>query len=307
MKGIVTKSTGSNYLVKYANGLIDCKIKGKFRIKEIKTTNPIAVGDVVEFELNEDSEFGMIFGIDERKNYIIRKSTNLSREAQILAANIDHAYLVVTLAMPSTSPVFIDRCLISSEAYHIPTSLIFNKIDLYDENLLSYMRELIAIYEKAGYRCYETSATKQINIETIRNLLKGKTSVITGNSGVGKSSLMNVLDPEIAQKTAAISDYHLKGKHTTTFAEMFELQSGGWLIDTPGIKGFGMIDLEHENIANYFPEMIKLLNQCQFYNCTHTHEPKCAVKAAVESGEVSATRYNSYLSILEDDKSKYRN
>jgi ribosome biogenesis GTPase / thiamine phosphate phosphatase len=305
-KGIVTKSTGSNYLVKCGDEILECKIKGNFRMKDIKTTNPLAAGDWVDVEINPDGNYSFITRIYERKNYIIRKSTNLSKQASIIAANIDHAFIIVTLIHPVTSTTFIDRFLISAEAYHIPASIIFNKTDLYDEKLLKYMNELKDIYEKAGYKSYHVSAIKNVNIDLIREQLKDKVTVFAGNSGVGKTTLMNVIDDSLHLKTQEISGYHLKGKHTTTFAEMYDIKSGGMLIDTPGIKSFGVIDLDNENIANYFPEMLVLIKDCQYYNCTHTHEPNCAVKKALEKGDISNSRYTSYLNILQGDDTKYR-
>jgi len=301
--GIVIKSTGSNYQVKIDNDIVDCKIKGNFRLKDIRTTNPLAVGDIVDVDTDE---YNVIVKIHDRKNYIIRKSINLSKQAQIIAANVDQALLLVTLKQPSTSPVFIDRFLVSSEAYHIPVNIIFNKIDLYNETLLAQLDELENIYSSLGYPCFRVSVKTNTNIDLVRELLQNKVSVISGNSGVGKSSLIQTIDLNLKLRTGEISSYHHKGKHTTTFAEMFPLSFGGMIIDTPGIKGFGMIDFENENIANYFREMLNLLQHCEFYNCTHTHEPGCAVKKAVEEGNVSHSRYKSYLSMLDDEDVKYR-
>ncbi len=305
--GLVIKSTGSWYTVKVDSGTIQCKIKGKFRIKGVRTTNPIAVGDKVDFINVDNDDTGLINNIHKRKNYIIRKSINLSRQAHIIAANIDHAYLMVTMAFPETPTAFIDRFLVMAQAYRIPSSLIFNKVDLYDDKFMEYVDEIIEIYEKIGYKCYKVSAVEGTNVETIRDLLKGNISLIAGNSGVGKSTLINKLDSNLDLKTDKISAYHLKGKHTTTFAEMFELESGGFIIDTPGIKGFGMVDIDKEELYHFFPEIFEIAKDCQFNNCLHTHEPKCAVKKAVEEGEISDIRYYNYLTILESDENdKYR-
>ncbi|MBI9069531.1 MAG: ribosome small subunit-dependent GTPase A [Salinivirgaceae bacterium] len=307
-QGLVLKSTGSSYQVKSDNNeIINCKIRGKFRTKGIKTTNPIAVGDIVDFKFDDNSEFGIISKIHPRKNYIIRKSINLSKQAHILAANIDQAVLMVTLAKPKTYPEFIDRFLVSAEAYQIPAKIIFNKIDLYDEELIKEMGALMNLYEGIGYGCFQTSAKKGIGIDEVKELLKDKISVISGHSGIGKSSLINTIQPSLNLKTSEISDYHESGKHTTTFPEMHELSKDSYIIDTPGIKGLGMVDMEKEEIAHYFPEMFKALKNCQFYNCTHSHEPNCAVKLAVENGTIKKSRYKSYLSILAgDEDEKFR-
>lgn len=303
--GIVTKSTGSNYTVKSKNQIFNCKIKGKFRLKGIRTTNPVAVGDVVKFEI-VDNENAIIVEIEDRKNYIIRKSINLSKESHILASNIDHAILLVTMVFPETEQEFIDRFLVSSEIYKIPAKIVFNKIDLCTKELIEYIDYLSNIYKKIGYDCFSISAKEKINIDVIKNLLKDKTSVIAGNSGAGKSTLINAIDSDLKLKTSELSEYHLKGKHTTTFAEMFELKFGGYIIDTPGIKGFGVVDMNKEDISHNFPEMFSLLGECKFYNCTHVHEPGCAVKQAVENGEIADFRYISYLNIMEGDTGKYR-
>ncbi len=304
--GLVIKSTGSWYKVKHNFGITNCKIKGKFRLEGIRSTNPIAVGDVVTFEIQREDDTGIITKIAARKNYIIRKSTNLSRKGHILAANIDQAILLVSMSKPRTSAVFIDRFLTSADAYRIPTRIVFNKLDIYSDKEMEQMQQLIATYEKIGYPCHQISAIEQTNLDEIKGLLQNKISLITGNSGVGKSTLINVIDPDLELKTDAISDYHLKGKHTTTFYEMFELVMGGYIIDSPGIKGFGLVDFEKEKISHHFPEMFERLSECRFHNCTHTHEPGCAVKQAIDEGEISQSRYNSYLSILADDDEKYR-
>lgn len=305
-QGVVIKSTGSWYKVKTAAGqIVDCRVKGKFRIKDIKTTNPITVGDKVWFEMVDET--GVISRIEPRKNYIIRKSTNLSRSGHIIAANIDQALLIVTISWPETPLRFIDRFLVTAEAYRIPTKIIFNKIDLYTPEEKATMLQWKTLYEKIGYPCLEVSATEGIAITKVEALLRDKVSVVNGNSGVGKSTIINAIDPNLKLKTAQISGYHHKGKHTTTFSEMFDLQTGGSIIDTPGIKSFGLIDMQVEEIAHYFPEMFERLEHCRFNNCTHTHEPGCAVIQALAKGEIAQSRYESYLSLLDDDQDeKYR-
>lgn len=305
-QGTVIKTTGSWHLVRYADKDIPCKIKGKFRIKGIKTTNPVAVGDHVKFNLPDDEETGIIIEIIERKNYIIRKASNLSKESHLLAANIDQAFLLVTLKYPETTSEFIDRFLITSEAYHIPTVLVFNKTDLYDQELSEKLREYISVYSAIGYPCIESSVKKLINIDILKEMMQGKISLIAGNSGVGKSSLLNSMDKNLNLKTGDISSFHKTGKHTTTFPQMFELSDGGFVIDTPGIKGFGLIDFKKNEIGLYFPEIFKLSKDCQYYNCTHTHEPNCSVKKALENGVIAWSRYKSYINIYTDDNEKYR-
>ena len=280
-------------------------------MKEVRTTNPVAVGDLVEFELQHDETSkegvtGIIASVEQRKNYIIRKASNLSKESQIIAANIDQAFIVVTVNYPITLPGFIDRYLVSAMAYNIPACLVFNKIDLYNEKDYEKLEEYLQTYESIGYKCFQVSAEKNFNIEPLREELLGKISLFSGLSGVGKSSILNRIDPSLVLKTGAISDHHQQGKHTTTFAEMFEIVGGGYLIDTPGIRGFGVIDMEKTEISHYFPEMFGLLDQCRFFNCTHTHEPGCAVKTAAEKGEIPATRYESYLSLIGEDNGRYR-
>jgi len=300
--------------VKSENGdIVACKIKGNFRLKGIKSTNPIAVGDHVEFKLAEkESEDntnvinGLITNIVERTNYIIRKSPNLSKQSHIIASNIDESFLVVTINYPVTTSTFIDRFLVSAEAYRIPCTLIFNKVDRYNHDQTRQMDAMIELYEKIGYRCLKTSTKNNIGMETLKSRMKNKTIVFAGHSGVGKSTLINTIEPSLNLKTKEISDYHQTGKHTTTFSEMFELSFGGYIIDTPGIKGFGVLEMEKEEISHYFPEMFKFLEKCQYYNCTHTHEPGCEVKKQVNEGEIADSRYFSYLGLLNTDD-KYRN
>ena len=305
MRGLVIKSTGSWYQVHATDGQdYDCRIKGKFRIKGIQTTNPIAVGDQVEFDLEPNANTGVIHRLIERKNYIIRKSINLSKQAQIIAANLDQAFLIVTLASPRTSLGFIDRFLVTSEAYRIPTMLIFNKLDLFSGEGLEILAEYKSIYEKIGYPCYEVSALEGTNMEQIEQLLKDKTTLFSGHSGVGKSSLINVLLPGHDIKTGIISESSDKGQHTTTFAEMHTLPFGGYLIDTPGIRELGIFDIRPEELGHYFVEMRALMNQCRFNNCRHVNEPGCAVITAVEEGKIELSRYESYLSIFHGNETR---
>jgi ribosome biogenesis GTPase len=304
MKGVVIKSTGSWYTVLSENKeIIECRIKGVFRIKGIKSTNPIAVGDQVDFEMEADGR-GVIHAIAERKNYIIRKSINLSKQSHILAANVDQALLVVTLAFPRTSTGFIDRFLLTAEAYHIPTKIIFNKVDLFlqDEKAMQELNDFISVYQKIGYACYKVSATEKKDIELVQEVTKDKTTLISGHSGVGKSTLVNAMDANLNLKVGEISDVHNKGKHTTTFAEMHLLNYGGFIIDTPGIKELGLVDMKKEEIGDYFPEMHAIKDQCKFNNCLHLNEPKCAVIAAVENGTIAQSRYNSYLGIMNGEE-----
>lgn len=307
MKGIVTKSTGSWYTVYHENGKrVDCRLKGKFRIQGIKSTNPVAVGDHVFFEFEEGKETGVIHKIEDRKNYIIRKSVNLSKQTHIIAANIDSAFLLVTIDNPPTFTGFIDRFLATAEAYNIKTILLFNKLDTYTDAQLDKLAELDAVYSDIGYECIAISATKHINIDEVKALMKDKTTMFSGHSGVGKSTLINAIEPTLDLKTAEISKQHKQGLHTTTFAEMFELSFGGFIIDTPGIKGFGVVDFEPAAITDYFPEFFKLKSGCKFNNCMHINEPKCAIKEAVESGEIAYSRYTSYLQMVEGDEEHYR-
>lgn len=310
-KGLVIKSTGSWYTVEDDNGQpYECKIKGKFRIKGIKSTNPITVGDRVEFELKSASEaeseqIGWITRIMERKNYIIRRSINLSKQSHIIAANIDLAILVVTLNYPVTTTTFIDRYLASAEAYRIPVLLVFNKIDRYKEEQTERMEQLIRLYEEIGYTCLKTSAFEGIGMDVLKDSIKDKTNVFNGHSGVGKSTLINLLQPGLNLRTMEISDSHKTGKHTTTHSELFKLDFGGYIIDTPGIKAFGVLEMEPWEISHYFVEIFKFSEKCQYNNCSHTHEPGCAVKAAVENGEIAESRFTSYLGLLDSDE-KYR-
>ncbi|MEN5088486.1 ribosome small subunit-dependent GTPase A [Sphingobacterium faecium] len=305
MRGLVTKSTGSWYQVLGEDEQrYDCRIKGKFRTKGIKSTNPVAVGDWVHFEVEPDLESAVINELEPRRNYIIRKSVNLSKQTQIIGANLDQAFLVVTLASPPTSLGFIDRFLVTTEAYSIPAVLIFNKLDLFSEDGLAILQDYKSIYEHIGYPCYEVSALNGMNIDQLIDLLKDKTTLISGHSGVGKSTLINAIVPEYAVKTGDISDWSDKGKHTTTFAEMYDLPFGGKLIDTPGIRELGIVDIEKQELSHFFPEMRDLMNQCRFDNCRHVNEPGCVVMEAVEAGEIESSRYDSYLSIYHNENNR---
>ena len=309
MTGIVYKSTGSWYFVKSEEGdLYQCRIKGKFRIKGIKSTNPIAVGDSVEFDIETkgDEEIGVIKLIYERTNYIVRKSVNLSKQTQIIASNIDLAFLLITINNPPTLTTFIDRFLVTAQAYSIKVILVFNKIDSYKEEEKGEIAYLKDIYETIGYTCVEVSAIKNINLNTIKNLMKGKTSLFSGHSGVGKTTLLNALEPGLNLKTKQISDQHQQGQHTTTFAEMFDLSFNAKIIDTPGIKGFGVVAIDKEELGDYFTEFFALKSACKFHNCIHVNEPQCAVKEALENEKVSWSRYKSYLQILEGEEENYR-
>lgn len=298
MQGLIIKSTGSWYQVQVPDGSrFEARIKGKFRIKGMSTTNPLAVGDQVDFEFEPGSENAVINHLHPRRNYIIRKSINLSKQAQIIAANLDQAFLVVTLASPRTSLGFIDRFLVTAEAYSIPACLIFNKLDLFSAEGLEILAEYQSIYQKIGYPCYEVSAIKGTNIPLIQNLIANKTTLFSGHSGVGKSSLINALLPELAIRTGEVSDWSDKGMHTTTFAEMHELPGGGFIVDTPGIRELGVIDIEQAELSHFFPEMRDRLNQCRFNNCRHINEPGCAILKAVEEDAIELSRYESYLSI----------
>lgn len=309
MTGLVYKSTGSWYTVKTDLGEIyECRIKGKFRIKGIKNTNPIAVGDVVDFELETDNNqvSGIINKIHDRRNYIIRKSVNLSKQTHIIAANIDQVFLLITINNPPTLTSFIDRFLVTANAYQIKTILLFNKIDAYDEDTLNEVKYLAHSYRKIGYECLGVSATTGKNVDKVKFLMQGKVNMFAGHSGVGKSTLVNTLEPNLNIRTKEISTLHMQGQHTTTFAEMFDLSFGAKIIDTPGIKGFGVVDMDKEEVGDYFPEFFALKHNCKFHNCLHVHEPHCAIKEALEADEIAYSRYRSYLQILEDDEEHYR-
>ena len=309
MTGTVYKSTGSWYFVKSESGLFyRCRIKGKFRLKGIKSTNPIAVGDEVEFDIETkgDEEVGVIKLIHERKNYIVRKSVNLSKQTQIIASNIDLAFLLITINNPPTLSTFIDRFLVTAQAYSIEVILVFNKIDTYNLEQQSEISYLKDIYEPIGYTCVEVSAKENTNIEVIKNLMKQKTSMFSGHSGVGKTTLLNAIEPGLNLKTKQISDQHQQGQHTTTFAEMFDLSFDAKIIDTPGIKGFGVVAIEKEELGDYFTEFFALKSGCKFHNCIHVNEPQCAVKDALEDEKISWSRYKSYLQILEGEEENYR-
>lgn len=309
MQGIVYKSTGSWYTVKTKDGVFyECRIKGKFRIQGIKSTNPIAVGDVVGFEIEElgDAEVGTISTIGERKNYIIRKSVNLSKQTHIIATNLDQVFLIITLNNPTTFTVFIDRFLATAEAYDIPVVLLFNKVDTYNEEELLEVKFLAALYRKIGYECIGISAITGKNVDKVKELMLSKTSMFAGHSGAGKSTLVNALEPNLDLKTATITEQHLQGKHTTTFAEMYDLSFDAQIIDTPGIKGFGIVDMEKEEIGDYFREFFKLKIDCKFNNCLHLDEPNCAVKEALDKDEVAWTRYKSYVQMVKGEEENYR-
>lgn len=309
MTGVVYKSTGSWYTVKTLNGKIyNCRIKGRFRLEGIKSTNPIAVGDYVDFELEtkNNEETGVINRIQDRKNYIVRKSVNLSKQTHIIASNIDQVFLLITIDNPPTFTSFIDRFLVTAEAYSIKTVLLFNKIDTYDEDTLLEVKYLAALYRQIGYECIGISAATGKNVDKVKDLMKGKVSMFSGHSGVGKSTLVNAIEPSLDLKTKEISEQHQQGQHTTTFAEMFDLSFDAKIIDTPGIKGFGVVDMEKEEVGDYFPEFFELKQDCKFNNCLHIHEPKCAVKEALENDEIAYSRYRSYLNILEGEDEHYR-
>ncbi|WP_163410122.1 ribosome small subunit-dependent GTPase A [Flavobacterium ajazii] len=309
MTGTVYKSTGSWYTVKSENGdFIECRMKGKFRIKGIKSTNPIAVGDIVDYELDETSDTitGTIHNIQERKNYIVRKSVNLSKQIHIIASNIDQVFLLITIDNPPTTTSFIDRFLVTAEAYGIEAILVFNKIDTLTEQTLDDQLYLQHIYTEIGYKCLRISSTENKGVDKLKEMMIGKVSMFSGHSGVGKSTLVNAMEASLHLKTSVISEQSKQGQHTTTFAEMYDLSFDARIIDTPGIKGFGIVDMEPSEISGYFPEFFRLKDQCKFNNCLHKEEPHCAIKAALEKDEIAWSRYNSYLKILEGDEEHYR-
>jgi len=306
-KGTVIKSTGSRFTVKLPNGrIVVCGIRGKFRIKGIRATNPVAVGDHVRFEWSDDKTTGIITSIEERINYIIRKSSKLSKEYQLLASNVDTAWLMISMILPRTLTPFIDRFLVSAEAYRIPVIILFNKTDLYGEKEMSEMENLWSVYTRIGYRCMKLSLQTKEGVEAVKSEMTGKVNIIAGNSGVGKSTLINVLDPTLRLKIGKISEYHQTGKHTTTFSEMFEIDPGIQIIDTPGIRGFGTIDIDRLELFHFFPEIFRASKHCRYHNCMHINEPDCSVKSEVESGKISESRYVNYLMMMEIDPGKYR-
>jgi ribosome biogenesis GTPase len=305
--GIVIKSVGSRYKVlTNAGETIDCVLRGKLRVKGVETTNPVAVGDNVLIDESENNKTGIITEVLERRNYILRKASNLSKQSQIIAANLDQVLLMVTIILPQTPVEFIDRLLITAEAYRIPAKIIFNKTDLYNKDDLKRMEHLFSVYSKIGYECFRLSLTSKTGLENIMDVMKDRISLISGNSGVGKTTLLNILNPLLNLKTGKISDYHKQGKHITTFPEMHRLPFGGFAIDTPGIRGFGVVDMERNEIYHFFPEIFKMSADCRFYNCLHTDEPDCNVRKGVEQGIIDSLRYRSYLSILSDQNTKYR-
>ncbi len=303
-KGLVAKSTGSWYTIRDEDGnYLECRIAGKIRLDGRKTTNPLVVGDYVEFELQEG--VGIIHKIQERKNYIIRKSINLSKQTQIIASNIDQAFLIATLVFPRTSTGFIDRFLVTAEAYRIPVSIVFNKKDLLDEEQLIQQQELLKIYQSLGYTCFSISAKNPDDIYSLRQVMKNNINLFSGHSGVGKSTLINAIEPGLSLKTGEISEAHAKGKHTTTFSELFELSFGGFIIDTPGIKELGLVEMQKEEIGHYFPEIRQYMHDCRFNNCLHVNEPRCAVREAVEQGKINSNRYYNYLGILNGEEMEW--
>jgi ribosome biogenesis GTPase len=306
-RGLVIKSTGNRYRVLSATGtIIDCSIKGKFRIKGTRNTNPVAVGDNVLFELNLKENSGVITELLDRSNYIIRKASNLSKHSQIIAANVDQLFLMVTIKLPETPVEFIDRFLMTAEAYRIKTSIIFNKTDLYNMEELNRMEFLISLYTEIGYECFRLSLKKDIRVNEIIAAMRNKINLLSGNSGVGKTTLLNYLNPTLNLKTENISDYHKQGKHITTFPEMHMMPFGAYVIDTPGIRSFGIIDMDRNEIYHFFPEIFRKSKECRFYNCLHLEEPGCAVRDAAEAGIINPMRYRSYVKILEDENRKYR-
>lgn len=306
MNGVVVKTTGSFYRVRDPEGnFYECRLKGNLRLRDYKFTNPVVVGDKVSFNIRGADEY-VISDLEERKNYIVRRSINLSKQIHIIAANIDQAVLMITLKNPKTYLEFIDRYLVTAEAYHIPSILLFNKTDIYSEKLKTELSEIVELYNKIGYKCIQLSALKDDGFEEIKNVLKEKITLFSGYSGVGKSTLLNRLDSSLNLKTSEVSEAFSGGKHTTTFAEMHEVKDIGMVIDTPGIKGLGVIDIPKEEVSHYFPEMLQDIDQCKFHNCTHIDEPSCAVKDLIEKGEIALSRYKSYLSIFNEERDKYR-
>lgn len=306
-RGVVVKNTGSWYSVKTDGEVIQCRIKGRLRMRGLRSTNPVSVGDWVEYDYDERENIGVIKDIEPRKNHFTRRSINLSKETHVIAANIDRAIIIATINYPETSTTFIDRFLVTTEAYGIPATIVFNKIDCYNEKDNLRLEKLMSLYTSIGYDCLAVSAKEQTNTESLSALLKDNVTLLSGHSGVGKSTLINTVYPSLGLKTSEISDYHKAGRHTTTFSEMFDLPFGGSIIDTPGIKGIGTLDFEKEEVSHFFPEFFQLADGCKFYNCTHLHEPGCALLASLEAGVIFPSRYNSYLSILTDNvEEKYR-
>lgn len=306
-KGIVIKSTGSRYRVLCGSGnIVECTIKGKFRIRELRTTNPVAVGDNVLFEFEKGGITGVITELLERKNHLLRKASNLSKESQIIAANIDQLFLMITIILPETPVEFIDRFLITAEAYRVPACIIINKTDLYGDPEKERMEQIVLMYSKIGYECFLVSVKQNDGLDRLREKLKDRITLLAGNSGVGKTTLLNVLNPSLNLKTGEISDYHKQGKHITTFPEMHKMPFGGYVIDTPGMRGFGVVDMKRNEIYHFFPEIFRISKECRYNNCLHLDEPECAVRKAVDNGEIDQLRYRSYINILEDENSKYR-
>lgn len=306
-KGIVIKSTGSRYRVLCGSGnIVECTIKGKFRIRELRTTNPVAVGDNVLFEFEKGGITGVITELLERKNHLLRKASNLSKESQIIAANIDQLFLMITIILPETPVEFIDRFLITAEAYRVPACIIINKTDLYGDPEKERMEQIVSMYSKIGYECFLVSVKHNDGLDRLREKLKDRITLLAGNSGVGKTTLLNVLNPSLNLKTGEISDYHKQGKHITTFPEMHKMPFGGYVIDTPGMRGFGVVNMQRNEIYHFFPEIFRISKECRYNNCLHLDEPECAVRKAVDNGEIDQLRYRSYINILEDENSKYR-
>jgi ribosome biogenesis GTPase / thiamine phosphate phosphatase len=306
-KGVVLKSTGSRYRILCNDGkILECTIKGKLRIMELRTTNPIAVGDNVLFEIDRKSNSGIITEVLDRTNYILRKASNLSKHSQIIAANVDQVFLMITIISPETPVEFIDRFIITAEAYRIPATIIINKTDLYGDQEVEKMKYLESMYIKIGYECLQVSIKENTGLNPLKSLMKDKISLVSGNSGVGKTTLLNTFNPALNLKTGEISDYHKQGKHITTFPEMHQMPFGGFVIDTPGIRGFGVVDMERNEIYHFFREIFRISKDCKFNNCLHLDEPGCAVRTAVENGDIDYLRYRSYLNIMEGDDRKYR-